>query len=218
MPVINNVTFLYTKIQSPVPAFNKVDSEFSVDVVLSKADAKAINKEFPKQKAKEYDNDEFTEKFSIEPPFANQEEQFVLKLKKAHTKNGKTTPEQYFPRVFVATEDGNVDQTYDVLVSNGSTGKVSYRVKETDTYGNFLELQSILVEHLIPYVSKGGNVGSDFGVTKLAEVPANQRVVTKQTDVVEDEEEEVVAKAAKPVPKPKAKAVELDESEDTSPF
>lgn len=210
MPVINNVTFLYTKIQSPVPAFNKVDTEFSVDCVISKADAKAINKEFPKQKSKEYDNDEFTAKFGIEPPFPKQEEQFVLKLKKAHTKGGKTTPEQYFPRVFVVTDEGNVDQTYDVLVSNGSTGKASYRVKETDTYGNFIELQSILVETLIPYVSKGGSVGAEFGVTKLADVPVNQRVVQKQG---EDAEEVTQNK-----PKKTVKAVEDDEDSSSSPF
>ena len=69
MPIINNVTFLYTKIQSPVVAYNKVDSEFAVDCVISKADAKALNKEFPKQKSKEYDNEEFTTKFGIPPPF-----------------------------------------------------------------------------------------------------------------------------------------------------
>lgn len=210
MPVINNVTFLYTKIQSPVPAYNKVDSEFSVDVVLSKADAKAINKEFPKQKAKEIDNDEFVEKYKIDLPFPTQDEQFILKLKKSHTKNGKQTPEQYFPRVFVATPEGNVDETYNLLVSNGSTGKASYRVKETDTYGNFIELQSILVEHLIPYVSKAGSIGSEFGVTKLAEVPQNQRVVNKQGEQEED-------KPTKPVKKP-TKVVEDDDQSDLSPF
>jgi hypothetical protein len=209
MPVINNVTFLYTKIQSPVPAFNKVDTEFCVDVVLSKADAKALGKEYPKQKPKAFDNDEFVEKFKIDPPYPDQDEQFILKLKKAHTKGGKQTPEQYFPRVFVETEDGNVDQTYEVLVSNGSTGKASYRVKETDSYGNFIELQSILVQNLIPYVSKSGGVGAEFGVTQLAEVPANQRVVNKQTDVQEDE-----------APKKPVKAKKEPESEemDSSPF
>ena len=206
MPVINNVTFLYTKIQSPVVAYNKVDTEFSVDCVISKADAKAINKEFPKQKSKEYDNAEFTEKYGIEPPFPKQDEQFILKLKKAHTKNGKTTPEQYFPRVFVVTDEGNVDQTYEVLVSNDSTGKASYRVKETDTYGNFIELQSILVETLIPYVSKGGSIGSEFGVTKLAEVPANQRVVQKQGD-----QEDASAKPSK------VKKVVEEDSGDSEP-
>ncbi len=206
MPVINNVTFLYTKIQSPVVAYNKVDTEFSVDCVISKTDAKAINKEFPKQKSKEYDNAEFTEKFGIEPPFPKQDEQFVLKLKKSHTKGDKVTPEKYFPRVFVATENGNVDETYNILVGNGSKGKASYRVKETDSYGNFIELQSILVEDLIKYESKGGSIGAEFGVTELAEVPTNQRVVQKQGEV------------AKPAPK---KVVEQDDDssdESSSPF
>ena len=211
MPVINNVTFLYTKIQSPVAAYNKEDSEFSVDVVLSKADAKAISKEYPKQRAKEYDNDEFTTKFKLDPPFSKQDEQYVLKLKKAHTKNGEVTPEQYFPRVFVVTPEGNVDQTYEVLVSNGSTGKASYRVKETDSYGNFIELQSILVENLIPYVSKGGSIGAEFGVTKLAKVPQNHRTVQKQGEA-EGDEDGAPAKPVvkKPVAPKKAAAPALD--------
>lgn len=205
MSVINNVTFLYTKIQSPVPAFNKVDSEFSVDCVISKADAKAIGKEFPKQKAKAYDNEEFTEKFGIDAPFPDQDEQFVLKLKKAHVKNGKATPEKYFPRVFVETPEGNVDQTFEVLVSNGSTGSASYRVKETDSYGNFIELQAILVKNLIPYVSKSGGVGADFGITNLAEVPEDKRaVVSKQGDAP--------GKPAKPA------EVEGDDDSDSAPF
>lgn len=203
MPVINNVTFLYTKIQSPVPAFNKVDSEFSVDCVISKADAKALNKEYPKQKSKEYDNAEFTEKFGIEPPFPGQDEQFVLKLKKAHTKGGNVTPEKYFPRVFVETPEGNVDKTFDVLVSNGSTGKASYRVKETDSYGNFIELQSILVQHLIPYVSKASGPGGDFGVTDLAEIPEDKKAVVKKQGEVKPK--------AKPEPEPQGE-------EEPSPF
>ena len=206
MPVIKNVTFLYTKIQSPVVAYNKVDTEFSVDCVISKADAKAINKEFPKQKAKEYDNDEFTSKFGIEPPFPSQDEQFILKLKKSHTKGDKVTPEKYFPRVFVQTPEGNVDQTYEILVGNGSTGQACYRVKETDSYGNFLELQSILIEDLIVYESKGASVGSEFGVTKLADIPSNQRVVQKQGEI--NSPEKVVKKAV----------VVEDDSDSQSPF
>lgn len=211
MPVINNATFLYTKIQSPVLAYNKEDTEFSCDVVLSKTDAKAISKEFPKQRAKEYDNDEFESKFKIPLPFPKQDEQYVLKLKKAHTKGGKTTPEQYFPRVFMVTEEGNVDKTYDLLVGNGSFGKASYRVKETDSYGNFIELQSILIETLVPYESKGGSIGAEFGVTKLADVPQNQRVVQKQGDT-ED--------APKAIVKPIKKAtVDVDSFDsDQSPF
>jgi len=210
MPVINNVTFLYTKIQSPVVAYNKVDTEFSVDVVMSKADAKALGKEFPKQKAKQYDNDEFTEKFKIDPPFLDQDEQFVAKFKKSHTKGDNVTPEKYYPRVFVPENGQNVDKTYEILVGNGSKGKLSYRVKETTSYGNFVELQSILVEDLVVYESKSGGVGADFGVGAVAEVPSDLTVVKKQG-------EKPTAKAAKASAKKAPEPQDEDGSED-APF
>jgi len=197
MAVVNNVTFLYTKIQNPVPAYNKVDSEWSVDVVMSKKDAKAIKKDYPKTSLKEYDNDDFQEKFGIEPPFSSQEEQFVVKFKKSHIKNGKETPEKYRPRVIQEMGDGTrVDITFDKLVGNGSKGDLSYRIKETDTYGNFVELQAILVKELVEYQSKGGGVADDFGDVQLKEAPAAKVVEiqgepeakdeSRKEDVVED--------------------------------
>lgn len=177
MAVVQNVTFIYAKIMNPVPAYNKVDTEWSVDVVMSKKDAKAIKKEFPKTSLKEYDNDEFVEKFNIEAPFPEQDEQFVLKFKKAHRKNGRETPEKYRPRVIQELEDGSrVDVTFDKLVGNGSKGDLSYRIKETDSYGNFVELQAILVKELVEYQSKAGGVVDDFGDVALAPVPQEQVV------------------------------------------
>jgi hypothetical protein len=180
MALIENVTFLYAKVQSPVLAYNKVDTEWSVDVVCSKADAKKIKKEFPKTSLKEFDNADFTEKFGIEPPFPKQDEQFILKFKKSHVKNGKETPEKYRPRVIQQVGEDREDITFDKLVGNGSKGTLSYRIKETDTYGNFAELQAILVTDLVEYQSKGGGVTDDFGPVKLAEAPAQERVVVKQ--------------------------------------
>ena len=52
MAVIENCMFIYTKMMNPVPAYNKVDSEWSVDVVPSKVAAKKIKKEFPKTSLK----------------------------------------------------------------------------------------------------------------------------------------------------------------------
>lgn len=192
MALIENVTFLYAKVQNPVPAYNKVDSEWSVDVVASKADAKKIKKEFPKTSLKEFDNTDFTEKFGIEPPFPKQDEQFILKFKKSHIKNGKETPEKYRPRVIQQVGDVREDITFDKLVGNGSKGTLSYRVKETDSYGNFAELQAILVTDLVEYQSKAGGVTDDFGPVKLKDAPVQERVAPKQgnTPVVQEESEE----------------------------
>lgn len=193
MAVIENVTFLYAKVMNPVPAFNKVDSEWCVDVVCSKADAKKVKKEFPKTSLKEYDNAEFQEKFGIEPPFPKQDEQFVLKFKKAHIKAGKETPEQYRPRVIEELEDGSrVDVTFDKLVGNGSKGDFSYRIKETKDYGNFVELQALLIKELVEYKSKSGGVTEDFGAVKLKEAPTKEKVVEVQGgDEVESFDEDM---------------------------
>lgn len=196
MAIVSNVTFIYTKIQNPVPAYNKVDSEWSVDVVMSKKDAKAIKKDYPKTSLKEYDNVDFVEKFNFEVPFPDQDEQFVIKFKKSHIKNGKETPEKYRPRVIQELEDGSrVDVTFEKLVGNGSKGDLSYRIKETDTYGNFVELQAILVKELVEYQSKAGAVTEDFGAVKLAEAPAGKEKVAevqggaKAAPVVEPEDD-----------------------------
>ena len=180
MAIVSNVAFIYAKIMNPVPAYNKVDSEWSVDVVMSKKDAKAIKKDYPKTSLKEYDNADFVEKFGFEVPFPEQDEQFIIKFKKSHIKGGKETPEKYRPRVIQELADGSrVDVTFEKLVGNGSKGDLSYRIKETDTYGNFVELQAILVKELVEYQSKAGAVTEDFGAVKLAEAPAGKEKVAE---------------------------------------
>lgn len=180
MAIVSNVTFIYAKVMNPVPAYNKVDSEWSVDVVMSKKDAKAIKKDYPKTSLKEYDNADFVEKFGFDVPFPEQDEQFIIKFKKSHIKNGKETPEKYRPRVIQELADGSrVDVTFEKLVGNGSKGDLSYRIKETDTYGNFVELQAILVKELVEYQSKAGAVTEDFGAVKLAEAPAGKEKVAE---------------------------------------
>jgi len=207
MAIISNVTYLFAKVMNPVPAYNKVDTEWAVDVVMSKKDAKGIKKEFPKTSLKEYDNEEFQEKFGIEPPFPEQDEQFVMKFKKSHIKNGKETPEQYRPRVIQQMEDGSrVDITFDKLVGNGSKGDFSYRVKETKDYGNFVELQALLIKDLVEYKSKAGGVTDDFGNVALAPAPKSEQVVEIQGDP------EAKAKPSKEV------AVEADSESDELPF
>lgn len=186
MPILDNVVFCYTKIASPVKAYQSENTEFTQDCVVSKAQAKAWNKEFPKQKAKEVDNADFEEMFKIPPPFPEQDEQFVIKLKKAHIKNGKVTPDKFRPRVIQKTAEGNIDITFDKLVANGSKGKAAYTVNE-NSFGNFGQLSSILVEELIEYAGANG-AGTEFGSVALKEVPANQAPVQKQEEAMKPKE------------------------------
>lgn len=182
MAIQDNVVFAFVKIQSPVKSLNEGDTEFTVDCIMSKADAKAWNKAHPKNKAKSFDNDEFLSKFKFdEVPFPEDDEQYVVKFKKAHSKKGVELPEKFRPRVFEATENGKpVDVTFDKLVANGSKGKVSFSTF-SNSYGEFVQLDAILVEEMIEYKPVGG-VGSDFGVDSVSEAPKNQKPVVKQTD------------------------------------
>lgn len=180
--IIDNVTFAYVKIQSPVAKYQSADTEFTVDCIVSKAQAKAWNKEFPKQKAKEVDNEEFEAKYKIPPVFEDQDSQYVIKVKKPHIKNGKELPATYRPRVFERIGDKNVDVTFDKLPANGSFGQLSYSVRTND-FGTFSQLNSILITKMIEYKSKAGT-GSDFGEVELKEAPVGQAPVVKQDEGV----------------------------------
>lgn len=203
METINNACFLYTNIQQPKNKYQSEEKEWSVQVVVSKEDAKAWNKKFPKQKAKQFDNDEFTEKFDIDPPFKNQEEQFTIKLARGTTyKDGNPIPEKYAPKVYLKIGNGKVqDITKTKLVANGSTGKAAYDVVE-NSFGTFAKLNSICVEHLIEYIPAGGS-GSPFGTVVEDEVDAERQ----ETFTGQEKASSAPAKgkpAAKKQPEPEA--------------
>ncbi len=209
METINCVTFLYTNIQQPKNKYQSEEKEWSVQVVVSKEDAKAWNKKFPKQKAKQFDNDEFTEKFDIDPPFKNQDEQFTIKLARATTyKDGNPIPEKYAPKVYLKIGNGKVqDITKTKLVANGSTGKAAYDVVE-NSFGTFAKLNSICVENLIEYIPAGGG-GSPFGTVVADEEDAAKREVFEKGD------DKPASKPKAPV-KPKQPEPEAEEDFDSS--
>lgn len=114
--IIENAVLYYTKIKTPSLKFgSQTEREYTVDVVVDKATAKAWNKQFPKQKSKELDNDEFLEKFKAEKVPFEGDEQFVIKMRKAAQYKDKATgnlvpiPEQYIPRVFLSDGEGNLE-------------------------------------------------------------------------------------------------------------
>lgn len=225
MAILENVVFAFVKIQSPVKSLNEGDTEFTVDAIISKAAAKQWNKDHPKNKYKSVDNDEFLEKYKFdEVPFPDEDEQYVVKFKKAHSKKGVELPEKFRPRVFEAVDgDAPNDVTFEKLVANGSKGKISFSTF-SNSYGEFVQLDAILVEELIEY-QQSGSVGSEFGVTKLAEAPKGQKPVKTQGGKPADEDDEDDKPAAKPAKTTKPKAtpkpvVEDDDDEEpvASPF
>lgn len=193
---LENVTFAYVKVaESDFKYGSNVDKEYSVDCIVDKATAKKFKKQFPKQSVKEIDNDEFVTKYKIDAPFPEQEEQFVLKLKKPHIKNGKEMDAKYRPKAFIYRDDGKtlVDITVSKLASNGSKGKVRYRVSTND-FGCFAQLDSILFEDFKEYIKEGGN--SPFGIP-VGKVEEENKAATqarasapKKQEVVEEQEED----------------------------
>ncbi len=207
--------FAYAKIQEPAFKYQSTtEKEFSIDIIVDKATAKAFGKQFPKQKGKQVDNDDFEEIYKMPPPFSDQDEQFVLKLKRpAQYKDGKPLPESYWPKVMQKKGGKAVQIPREVLVGNGSTGKVSYDVNEND-YGTFAKLKNILVEDLKEYKKTGGSGADDFGL-ELEEPTADE---FGSADDGEGNEVKVPAKAAKTSTKGSKKPVVDEETDETIPF
>lgn len=199
--IIENAVLYYTKIKTPSLKFgSQTEREYTVDVVVDKATAKAWNKQFPKQKAKELDNDEFMEKFKAEKVPFDGDEQFVIKMRKAAQYKDKTTgqlvpiPEQYIPRVFLLDGEGNLeDITFDRLVGNGSVGTVQFQTNSND-FGTFAKLQAIRVDDLVVVeqsASGGANYNVLGNVKSLAEAPkqAQQEPVVASNEVSDDDDD-----------------------------
>lgn len=212
MGTINNCVFGYVKIQQADFKYgSNTDKEYTVDCTVSKADAKAWNKAFPKQKAKEIDNEDYTKIFKIDPPFADQDEQYVIKLKKPaqFKKDGEThpIPDQYRPRVFETGADGKlVDITKEKLVANGSKGAASYE-ENTNDYGTFARLKAIRVDYLVEYKKAAGGQSFD----ELGEVGS----LADDFSDVPEREARAEQESTKPAKKEQSKATpEFDESQD----
>lgn len=213
--VMKNVTLAYAKIAEPSTKYESKDLEYSVDVIVDKATAKAWNKEFPKQKAKEFELDEFVEKFKMESPYDG-DEVYVIKLKKGATKDGVPFDEKFRPKVFLDVLEDDVkvrtEITVSRLIANGSVADVSYRIVE-NKFGKFANLQNIRIDepNFKEYVaSGGGKAGSEFGDDDVAEVrkePENEKATKSRA-----------SKAAEKPSKAKEEEPEDEEDEQDSPF
>lgn len=209
--------FAYAKVQEPALRYQSdTEKEFSIDVIVDKATAKAFGKQFPKQKGKVIDTPDFKEVYKIDPPFPDQDEQYILKLKKPAQFNDKATggmkaiPEIYWPKIVVKKNGKAVPLARDVLIANGSTGKVSYEVNE-NSYGTFAKLKNVLVEDLIEYKKADASGADDFGLELDTE--------TAEFDSADDGEGgKVNVPASAKTPPKVSKKVMQDNSEDSDPF
>lgn len=201
--------FAYAKVTEPAKKYQSEETEFSIDIVVDKATYKAFGKQFQKQKGKTVDNDDFEAIYKFAPPFKDQDEQYILKLKKAAMyKDGNEIPKAYWPKLLQVVNGKAVPIPEGVLIGNNSKGKVSYEVTE-NSYGTFAKLKAVLVEELIEYRKAGGDAAADFGL---------------ETDYGAEEfqqkEKQPESVLAKPAGKQKDKPVPVvdDEDSDMSPF
>lgn len=205
--VLDNVVLAYAKIAEPTKKYESNDTTYEVDCIVEKSVAKAWSKQFTKQKAKEYDKDEFESKFKMSAPFEG-DEVYVIKMRKAASKDGELFDEKFRPKVYLDMNDGErLEITTSRLISNGSKAKVSYRITD-NSFGVFGQLNNILMDEdgFVEYKSSGGGMGSEFGSAKQVKVEASREEATKARS-----SKEVVKKA------PKVEEGSLDPDED-SPF
>lgn len=190
MATIPNVTILYCKVQQPTFCFESTDrKEFSSDFCVSKEQGKAWSKKYTKQKSKQFDNDEFTKIFKIDPPFPDQDEQYVIKIKKKadYVKDGVITqiPDAFKPRVFIKGEDGKLeDITATKLISNGSVGTVQFE-ETTNKFGTFPQLKAIRVDKLIEYQAAGASYDELGEVGELQDLSESVEEAPKAAKKVE---------------------------------
>ena len=203
----------FAKIAKPTKKYQSEELEFSIDVVVPKSFAKEWNKNFKKQPSKVVDTSDFEGIYKIKPPFADEDEQYIVKLKKpAAYKDGTKLDKEYWPKILVQNEDEAVPIEDGVLVANGSKVNVSYEITSND-FGSFARLKNVLVTDLIKHYASSGNTGSEFGL-KVKQVPKNEF-----EDGQEEPEEPEDQPKAKPADKPstssaKSKKPPVDESED----
>ena len=193
--VINGVSFFWVKMKEPTYKFkDKVMMEYSVDAVISKEESKKWKKTFPKNPVREVDTCDFEEAFKAPAPFPDQDEQYVVKLRRNfnyRTKDGEVVnvPDQYRPKVLLKNEDGTLrDVTRTTLIGNGSKGVIQVGFKSTADYGTFADIKAIRVDELVGYEGGSGGgetlLGDVVDVEMPTEVTQTQGATQTQQDSV----------------------------------
>ena len=186
---ITGATLVYIKIKDGDLKYQSQDKEYSVDAVVDKATAKAFKKEFPKNGFKEIDTADFKEKYKIDPPLPNEDEQYVIKLATNVTaavdiknaqqqvvlKKGAVIPFDWAsrPKIYEQLDEGVAEITFDPerIPANGSVGDIAF-ASSTNDFGTFPKLSGLLVTSLIPYEGKSGSMFGDVKSSYAAPVTA----------------------------------------------
>lgn len=183
---------LYSALKAPRDKYESTTrKEFTIEVVVDKTTARAWDKAFKKQPAKVIENADFLKTFGIDLPFPDQEDQYIVKLKRpadyeekdkeTDQKTGRILPipDKYRPRVLLLTDPVTrkcVDITYkDFGVGRGSLATVQYEERDSGKFGTTARLMNVRIDDLIKY--EFGNSFDELGsVDELAENPYKKDV------------------------------------------
>jgi hypothetical protein len=183
---VEDVTLLYVNLQDGELAFNsETERNYTVQTAVTQDTAQNWKTVFPKNGCRVVDNEQFVKSYKIDPPYPEQSEQYILKLK-SHTTYQNDLPEHDIvagdlvpyeapsrPKLYEIVEGKPVDVTLKVQPANGSKGTVAFRVT-TNKFGTFPLLSGVLVTDLVE-LERNATIASDYGITD--ETQSTRRVV-----------------------------------------
>lgn len=173
---IEDGTLLYVNMQEGELAFgSETDRQLTVQVAVTEDTARNWKATFPKNGYREVPNDQFQKAYKTDPPYPEEENQHVLKLKSRGTYQ-QDDPERDIragdivpydspsrPKLYEVVDGKPVDITQTTQPANGSRGVVAFRATN-NKFGTFPVLSGVLVTELIE-AERQANLASDFGIT-----------------------------------------------------
>lgn len=192
---ITDVYFSYTCIANPKFKYESTtEKEYSVNIVLSKEQAKAfksinINGLKINKTVKEISTEDFEKSQKFPPPYPDQDYQYIVTL----TQNLKTTkgdplPDYLRPVSYKQLDNGATENITDVEIGNGSFGDVSY-TQYPGKKGITVKLSAILVKELVPYVKANSDPWAAACVSTPKPSTSSSSPPVKQEEVEEDIDE-----------------------------
>ena len=157
---IDNVTFGKLSIRFPENKYQSTEKIFRAECVVEKKDYKELKKMFKKGSFEEIDTESFAGRLKFEPPFPDDDEQYVARFSAKTTYKDKKTGEEKVledgmelrPKVYEILEDGiEVEITHAKYINNGSKGHIIVAISET-SFGVMAYLKSVHLTEVNEYI------------------------------------------------------------------
>lgn len=202
---VMDATFCYTRMKTPQKKYESEETEYTTSFVVNEDFAEDWEDRFPKASIKKVKTGEFSDKYGFDAPYPDQKKQFILKASVAsHMKDkesGELVPVPYEytmrPKVKQVVDGKIKDITMLGNVGNGSTGHLMFK-EQSNKFGNFCYLRSLLITSLVEYNSSGSNnewaefgeVADEDGVT-ISDFDSGTEDVTVESPDMEDFDDDI---------------------------